>query len=111
MPAERASESLAALALLVQESVRHWGLGVSVQEAPLVLFDVAKASAVLTVEALHDQAPMRWLLVTAKPDPLTLRTQHYCSSVLHVLRTIRQVLDAEFRPGNRFRMGTASLLV
>ena len=60
-------------------------------------------------EQAPEQAPMRWLVLTAQAQPETLRTHHYCSSVLHVLRTIREVLDPAFRPGKRLRMGVASL--
>ncbi len=117
---------LVALASLLQESVQYWGLARRVevvtlpaaQDEPtqrIVLLDTTSdvASQVLTVQHLSEQAPeqapMRWLVLTAQAQPETLRTHHYCSSVLHVLRTIREVLDPAFRPGKRLRMGVASL--
>ncbi|PHY07295.1 MAG: hypothetical protein CK528_04645 [Alcaligenaceae bacterium] len=120
------SAQLAALASLLQESVRHWGFARQVEVVTLaaahdeptqriVLLDTTSnfATQVLTVEHLGEQAPeqapMRWLVLTAQAQPETLRTHHYCSSVLHVLRTIREVSDPAFRPGKRLRMGVASL--
>jgi hypothetical protein len=122
----RYSAQLVALASLLQESMQYWGLArrvevVTLQAADdeptqrIVLFETTSdfATQVLTVEHLGEQAPeqapMRWLVLTAQAQPETQRTHHYCSSVLHVLRTIREVSDPAFRPGKRLRMGVASL--
>jgi hypothetical protein len=122
----RYSAQLVALASLLQESMQYWGLArrvevVTLQAADdeptqrIVLLDTTSdfATQVLTVEHLGEQAPeqapMRWLVLTAQAQPETQRTHHYCSSVLHVLRTIREVSDPAFRPGKRLRMGVASL--
>lgn len=117
---------LAALSALLQESMQYWGLARRVEVVTLpatneastqgiVLLETTSgfATQVLTVQLLSEQAPeqapMRWLVVTAQAQPETQHTHHYCSSVLHVLRTIREVSDPAFRPGKRLRMGVASL--
>jgi len=49
--------------------------------------------------------------VTAQPDPVSGRKEHYCASILTVLRTVRHTLDPQFNSGKRLRMGVASLRV
>jgi hypothetical protein len=124
MSVEQASSSTAALGALLHESVHYWGLNWRVEvtatnaiqpaEMPSIyLYDLTAGDVLagLTVEALTEPGLMRWRIITSQPDPVTLRTEHYCASVLHVLRTVRQLLVPTFRPGDRFRMGVASLAV
>ena len=117
MSAEQTGELLAALRALLQESMLYWGLAWRVEveslEPKLCLFGTSVSEAVptLTIQALRDQPPMRWLLVTAQPDPVSGRKEHYCASILTLLRTVRHTLDPQFNSGKRLRMGVASLRV
>ena len=124
MSAEQASSSTAALGALLHESVHYWGLNWRVEMAAtdgvqpagmtrICLYEVASddSSPGLIVQALTEPGLMRWRITASQPDPVTLRTEHYCASVLHVLRTVRQLLVPAFRPGDRLRMGVASLAV
>ena len=108
MSLEQASSSTAALGALLHESVHYWGLNWRIY-----LYDLTAKDALvgLTVKALTEPGLMRWRIIASQPDPVTLRTEHYCASVLHVLRTVRQLLVPAFRSGDRFRMGVASLAV
>ena len=121
MSVEQASGSTAALGALLHESMRYWGLNWRVEVAitavvqpagltSIYLYELAAGDPVvgLTVKALTEPGPMRWCITALQPDPVTLRTEHYCASVLHVLRTVRQLLVPTFRPGDRLRMGVAS---
>ena len=124
MSAGQASSSTAALGALLHESVHYWGLNWRVEMAAsdavqpaempsIYLYELTAADALvgLKVEALTEPGLMRWRITASQPDPVTLRTEHYCASVLHVLRTVRQLLVPAFRPGDRLRMGVASLAV
>ncbi len=124
MSAGQANSSTAALGALLHESVHYWGLNWRVEmaasdavqpaEMPTIyLYELTAVDALvgLKVEALTEPGLMRWRITASQPDPVTLRTEHYCASVLHVLRTVRQLLVPAFRPGDRLRMGVASLAV
>jgi hypothetical protein len=124
MSVEQSSSSTAALGALLHESVHYWGLNWRVEVtatdtvqpaemASIYLYDLTAGDALvgLTVKALNEPGLMRWRITASQPDPVTRRTEHYCASVLHVLRTVRQLLVPAFRPGDRLRMGVASLAV
>jgi hypothetical protein len=124
MSAGQASSSTAALGALLRESMQYWCLTWRVEMAAtdgvqpagatrICLYPAASddSSPGLIVQALAEPGPMRWRITASQPDPVTLRTEHYCASVLHVLRTVRQLLAPAFRPGDRLRMGVASLAV
>ena len=121
---EQENSSTSALGALLHESVQYWGLNWRVEVAAsdgvqpagmsrICLYEVASddSSPGLIVQALNEPGLMRWRITASQPDPVTLRTEHYCASVLHVLRTVRQLLVPTFRPGDRLRMGVASLAV
>ena len=105
--------TLDALRDLLAESFRHWGC-----KHDATAFDPARKSrgdasidfardgaAWIRVIRSHTAGPVRWLVESAQPDPLTARTRFPCTSVPHVLRTVRQLADPEFEPGIRIRMG------
>ncbi len=121
MSVGQANDSIAALGELLHESVHYWGLNWRVEvtatdaaqlagRSSIYLYELTADDALpgLIVNALTDPGPMRWRIAASQPDPVTLRTEHYCASVLHVLRTVRQLLVPAFRPGDRLRMGVAS---
>ena len=107
------SPTLDALRDLLTESFRHWGCdhgAVAVGSAPSAdedgLIEFSRDGAAwISVSRSPADGPVRWLVESAQPDPLTARTRFPCTSVLHVLRTVRQLADPEFEPGSRIRMG------
>lgn len=121
MSVGQASGSIAALGALLHESVHYWGLNWRVEvtatdaaqlagRPSIYLYELTADDSLpgLIVKALTEPGPMRWRITASQPDPVTLRTEHYCASVLHVLRTVRQLLVPGFRPGDRLRMGAVS---
>ena len=105
--------TLDALRELLTESFRHWGCdhgAVAVGSALTPDEDASikfarDGAAWIRVCRSSGDGPVRWLVKSAQPDPLTARTRFPCTSVLHVLRTVRQLADPEFVPGSRIRMG------
>jgi hypothetical protein len=105
--------TLDALRDLLTESFRHWGCNhdavavgsalISGENASIEFF--RDGAAWIRVCRLPADGPVRWLVESAQPDPLTARTRFPCTSVLHVLRTVRQLADPDFEPGSRIRMG------
>ena len=121
MSVGQASGSITALGALLHESVHYWGLNWRVEvtatdaaqlagKPSIYLYELTADDSLpgLIVNALTEPGPMRWRITASQIDPVTLRTEHYCASVLHVLRTVRQLLVPAFRPGDRLRMGVAS---
>ena len=105
--------TLDALRDLLTESFRHWGC----DHGAVAVGSALTSNKDASIEFARDGAawirvcrspadgPVRWLVESAQPDPLTARTRFPCTSVLHVLRTVRQLADREFVPGSRIRMG------
>lgn len=105
--------TLDALRDLLTESLRHWGcnhdstaVGSALIAGEMASFEIARDGAArIRVCRVPADGPVRWLVESAQPDPLTARTRFPCTSVLHVLRTVRQFVDPDFEPGSRIRMG------
>ena len=105
--------TLDALRDLLTESFRHWGCNHDATAVGSALTPDMDASiefardgaAWIRVRRSPADGPVRWLVESAQPDPLTARTRFPCTSVLHVLRTVRQLADPGFEPGSRIRMG------
>jgi len=104
--------TLDALRDLLDESFRHWGcrhdaaVGSAMASGEDASIEFSRDGAAwIRVCRSPAEGPVRWLVESAQPDPLTARTRFPCTSVLHVLRTVRQLADPEFEPGFRIRMG------
>ena len=105
--------TLDALRDQLTESLRHWGcnhraaaIGSNRTPDPDASIEFARDGAAwIRVCRSPADGPVRWLVESAQPDPLTGRTRFPCTSVLHVLRIVRQLADPGFEPGSRIRMG------
>lgn len=110
---EPGDATLDALRTLLAESFSHWGCaGVTNErtagEPGAGIAQVGFLRDGTPWLSLHRPAgdgPVRWVVESALPDVQTSRSRFPCTSVLDVLRTVRQLSDPDFEPGHRIRMG------
>ena len=113
MDCARSDPTLEALRDLLAQSCRHWGCR---HDAAAPYAILTQGSEDASIEISRDggiwirvcrapaDGPVRWLVESAHPDWLTGRSRFPCTSVLHVLRIVRQLSDPDFEPGFRIRM-------
>lgn len=98
-----------ALGNLLLESLARWAPGAmpqcDVHAQPDILTFDRDGLPWLCVRRVDGPQPVRWLVETVLPESRTSRTRFACTSVLHVLRVVRQIADSGFDPLTRARMG------
>lgn len=103
------SDTAAALRRLLIESFRRWEPDAVPQcdeHAHRETLTFKRGGAIwIRIQRIHGPEPFRWTVETVQPDARTSRNHFGCTSVLHVLRVVRQLADSGFDPLTRARMG------
>lgn len=104
---------LRALRALLDESMRYWNAGVDVGQVlagpspAIVLHD--RDGVCLTITQKQNAGPLRWNIAQSPQAGDDAATDHGCTSILNVLRIVRQIFHVAPESALGLRVGAPSL--
>lgn len=104
---------LRALRVLLDESMRYWDANVDVGQVlvgpcPAIVLH-SHSGVCLTITQKRNTGPIRWNIQQSPRSGDRVRTDYDCTSILNVLRMIRQIFNVEPEVALGLRVGAPSL--